>query len=37
MLVRTLPLSSFIAAPVLGFIGATTILTRGEVLAAMVM
>ena len=30
MLVRTEPLSSFIVAPVLGFIGATTILTRGD-------
>ena len=35
MLVRTLPLSSFIAAPILGFIGATTILTRGVVAKAL--
>ena len=35
MPVRTLPLSSFIAAPGLGSIGATTILTRGALFGAL--
>ena len=35
MLVRIVPLSSFIAAPGPGFIGATTILTRGGTLGVL--